>query len=526
MDCEIANLRFCSNSKDCFDGKTSTVTCWTVVLFQLILSFTLLVIPPIFTAVRIKINEKRVRTKDFLTAQNAFIGSNRGPNSGNYISCSISKTIRSEENFMKSNFDEGINFPSDYLPEYTPAHSMNFFQFGKVLFRFIITSSEVMRIIRISAGFALMSSSMSSIIAIILKYEDYYGEDLCENSWNVRESLLGYAAPFRATIDSFKFLPIFLVLAYIAFVVERWRMFMRQTRRIMGRIHDLGLLVGAIVPVPVPESTKKRLYKIYRYFNMVHILCYASFIPSWDLSRDGVAEYGMRLGLLTYEEGSYIISTDNKPRDGVMALLTYQIRLLLKYNNENDTQAVVIYDLLIRLRLAMADLHDMFTLVHPNEYILVMHTLAGTFSMLVICGYSILLFHPESSTSISSCFQPMVLIGVFCILVSLYIPVVLFHTLMNPFTENGDGIECIELIACSEKTLFQSLRSLFHIDEEGNIIPLNEADDEFIDNSDPFIANSAVDTNIRGSRIRGSLMRPIGDKKMIVLKGGGGFGEL
>jgi len=518
MDCENVNLRFCSNSNDCFDGKKSTSTCCTVILLQLIFSFTLLVILPIITAVRVKINEKRVKTSLFrAVSQITFPVGLGGPNSEHYLSCSISKTVRSEENFMKSNFDIDIQFPSDYLPEYSPTHRMNIFEFVKVLCGFIITSSQVMRTIRISTGLALLSSSMSSIIAIIIKYEDYYGEDLCENSWNVRISLMGYAASFRTTIDSFKFLPIFLLLAYIAFVVERWRKFLYQSHVIQGRIHDIGLLVGAMVPVPIPGSTKKRLYKIYRYLNMIHILCYASFIPSWGSSRDGVADFGMRLGLLTYEEGSYVLSTDNKCRDGLLGLLTYEIRLLLEDKNKNYVQPGLINEQIIKLRSAMSALHDMFTLVHPNEYILVMHTLVGAFSLLVMFGYSILLFHPNSTTSISSCFQPMVLIGVFCILASLYFPIVLFHKLMNPFTENGGGIEVIELIASSEKTLFQSLRSLFHIDEKGNIISLNET-------ADDSLADDVVGINIFSGQVRRSLIRPISERQMIGLKGG--YGEL
>jgi len=503
------------------------VTCWKVILLQLILSFTLLVVVPIFKAVWVKINERKARTKQIHDSLHAaFAKGLSTPNVGHYRDCSISKTVRSEENFMKSNFDPDIQFPSDYITEYSPTHSMNIFEFVKVLCRFIILSFEVRCVIRISVGLALMSSSISSIIAIRIKYEDHYGEDLCINSWNARESLLGSAAPFRTTIDSFKFLPIFLLLAYIAFVVERWRLFLRHCHVICGRIHDLGLLVGAIVPVPVPESTKKRLYKIYRYMNMIHILCYASFIPSWDSSRDGVADYGMKLGLLTYEEGTYVLSTDNKPRDGLFGLLTYEIRLLLEEKNNHNP--VLINQQIINWRATMAELHDMFISVHPNEYIIVMHTLAGAFSMLIIFGYSILLFNTKATTSISSCFQPMVLIGVFCILASLYFPVVLFRRLMNPFTENGRGIEVIQLIAASEKTLFQSLRSLFHIDEKGNIIPLNESADDFIDDDD-YIDNeltdtSAVDTNVRRGRTRGSLLRSYNEKEMIRCKGG--YGEL
>jgi len=532
MVCENANFGFCSNSDDCFDGEKSTATCWTFILLQSILSFTVLVILPIFTATRNKINERRADAKHDHAAiaatalHTAFARGLSSPDAGRHFrNCSISKTIRSEENFMKSNFDPNIQFPSDYLPEYTPAHSMNIFQFVKVLCKFIITTPDVRCIIRRSFGLALMSSSMSSIIAIILKYEVYYGEDLC-NYWNVKDSLLGYAISFRATIDSFKFLPIFLLLAYVGFVVDRWRLFLKLGHVIQGCIQGTGLLVGSKVPVPVPESTKKRLYKIYRYLNMIHILCYASFIPSWDASRDGVADYGMKLGLLTYEEGTYVLSTDNKPRDGLFGLLTYEIRLLLEEKNNHNP--VLINQQIINWRATMAELHDMFISVHPNEYIIVMHTLAGAFSMLIIFGYSILLFNTKATTSISSCFQPMVLIGVFCILASLYFPVVLFRRLMNPFTENGRGIEVIQLIAASEKTLFQSLRSLFHIDEKGNIIPLNESADDFIDDDD-YIDNeltdtSAVDTNVRRGRTRGSLLRSYNEKEMIRCKGG--YGEL
>ena len=51
-----------------------------------------------------------------------------------------------------------------------------------------------------------------------------------------KEWIMGHINPFDSAIDAFKFLPIFLILAYAAFLllVDRWRTFMVLCHTIQG----------------------------------------------------------------------------------------------------------------------------------------------------------------------------------------------------------------------------------------------------------------------------------------------------
>ena len=52
---------------------------------------------------------------------------------------------------------------------------------------------------------------------------------------DTKDWIMGHSAPFRTAIDAFKFLPTFLLLAYIAFLVDRWRQFLVTCHSLQGK---------------------------------------------------------------------------------------------------------------------------------------------------------------------------------------------------------------------------------------------------------------------------------------------------
>ena len=52
----------------------------------------------------------------------------------------------------------------------------------------------------------------------------------------VKDWLMGHAGSFGSAIDAFKFLTVFLLLAYTAFLVDRWREFMIICHAIQGKL--------------------------------------------------------------------------------------------------------------------------------------------------------------------------------------------------------------------------------------------------------------------------------------------------
>ncbi len=60
--------------------------------------------------------------------------------------------------------------------------------------------------------------------------------DNCENTGgNINDWIMGFENPYASAIDAFKFLPTFMMLAYVAFLVDRWRKFMVTCHEIQGK---------------------------------------------------------------------------------------------------------------------------------------------------------------------------------------------------------------------------------------------------------------------------------------------------
>ena len=102
-------------------------------------------------------------------------------------------------------------------------------------------------------GWSFFASFFASFLALVFQYErameqcikDDEIEDhkiIGTSDW-IREN--GQA--LESTIDAFKFLPIFLLVAYVGFMVDRWRNFMVECHTIQGRIKDFGILLFEIV---------------------------------------------------------------------------------------------------------------------------------------------------------------------------------------------------------------------------------------------------------------------------------------
>lgn len=179
-----------------------------------------------------------------------------------------------------------------------------------------------------------------------------------------------YNRPTLFLSDGYKFLPIFLLLAYMSFLVNRWRMFLATCHSIQGRIHDIGLLCGSVPNIPVKEATKEKIWNIYRYLNVIHILCLKSFSPSLKVLAIE-SDYVTELGLLTADEAITISMMEIKARDGVLTLLAHAVAELfqeesnssqLKDINYNRCHAhnVTVLDQICRLRGTCSQLHDLF----------------------------------------------------------------------------------------------------------------------------------------------------------------------
>jgi hypothetical protein len=377
----------------------------------------------------------------------------------------VFKTKRSEENFMKGNVNETIEYPSDYQPEYITLHQNNGATTMGVL-NTIFSQKEFQDMIRISAAFAFLSAGTASFFGIFFSYGEYVQEN-CEGDgdmyMHIKTWLLSGADALDHTVNSFQFLPIFLVLAAFAFLVDRWQRFMVTCHTIQGRLHDIGILCGTLPSTPVTKSSQRKLYTIYRYLNVIHILCLKSFSPSLKELNDDLSIFATKLNLLTEEEVDIVSTMENKARDGMITLLSLAIDdLLVKSNKEQVLipKGTVLSTKVCDLRSECSKLHDLFVRDNPNEYTVSIGIFINIFKTLVVLSSPLGLFQ-ESTYGILACIQPGVFLGVFFTFLSLSFPFVLFKALQNPFAENG-GIDTDNLIASTEMCLFQTTRVLWH----------------------------------------------------------------
>ena len=129
-----------------------------------------------------------------------------------------------------------------------------------------------------------------------------------------------------------------------------------------GNIQDVGILVGSVPADQVTKEEKKQIYKIYRFLNAVHIMCYKSFMRDEFKNDDSVYSQLIEMDLLTEEEGIRFGSMGKKVREGLCSRILCEIDVLLSLTTKKyaESKSIVLNDKICDLRGTMAKLHDTF----------------------------------------------------------------------------------------------------------------------------------------------------------------------
>lgn len=375
----------------------------------------------------------------------------------------IFQTFRSEANFRKRNDDPTIKYPclneTEYVTMYQGEGSISTFTVLKSMFlRNHTMDSTARNALFPCIGVALLSSSFASLLVKGSNFERIMFKE-CPDSFQTLylENFIEKLQPLvRETISGYKFLPLFLLIAYMAFLVGRWRKFMECTHFIQGRIHNLGLLCGGLptTTMSMKPSVQKKMYRIYRLINVLHMIHYRSFSPS--LQTVELEDFVTTLNLLEEDEAIAVGLFEGKAREALVATIQVAIKDLAEEVDDKYAQSVhrQIPGSLCELRGWTAEMHDLFVRDNPNEYIASLGLLVWIYGALVVIGFPIIL-HTSSETS--NCLQPAVFLAVFIVVFSLAFPSLLFKTLQNPFADDT-GINVDNLMASTELTLFQIMR--------------------------------------------------------------------
>ena len=282
---------------------------------------------------------------------------------------------------------------------------------------------------------------------------------------------------------------------------------MRTCHSIQGRMNDIGMLCGAATDRNPSIEARKKLYKIYRYLTLIHVLCYKDLSPTLkefifekQFRGDQSPDFVTTLQLIDPDETDLLTSMSVRVRDGVHTLVAGEIFEYLdqhvsekKMRMTSDTMSLK----LAEFRAITIDLADLPIQDEPNEYVATMQVLIWLYAFMVILGCPMALLVKIKDPTMS-CFQPLALIAVFFILMSLQIPCILFRGLKNPF-ESFSGIKADELIASTELSIFNTMRCRFGNNESKNHVYEGK---ELINNSNVFIEMTAAaeqhyDTKLR-----------------------------
>ena len=125
---------------------------------------------------------------------------------------------------------------------------------------------------------------------------------------------------------------------YLTYIVARWQNFLKQCHIIQGEINGLSCMVGSAVVDHTCIATRRSLFRIYRYVNTVHYLCYrpkstalseASAVGSSCTDRKAMlADELVTLGLVTPAEKQILLPQDKKQKEAVLGWIGFEIAYL------------------------------------------------------------------------------------------------------------------------------------------------------------------------------------------------------
>ena len=237
---------------------------------------------------------------------------------------------------------------------------------------------------------------------------------------------------------------------------------MKNCHETQAKLHDVAMLCGGCV-LGVPNADiRRRLFRIYRYINLIHALCFHHVSPTLK-TLDVEYDFVRTLRLLECDEADEIANMGNKKRDAVIGWLAGDIAELTRLPGVNGRfVADTLARALAEVRALTARHHDLFVRDNPNFYLDLMILVVNTLLFLVVISYPFsLLVYSNKILKLLPCFQPIVMIAVFAMVASFRTAYSLLARLRNPFSWSRDRISIDSLLASTDRTIFVSLRANF-----------------------------------------------------------------
>jgi len=267
---------------------------------------------------------------------------------------------------------------------------------------------------------------------------------------------------------------------------------------------------------PDDQETRRLLFQLYRYLNVVHGLTYQNVHPQMPQTPYGF----VYLGLLKEIEASILMNCGNKQRDCVVAWCGGVMEEMAR--KELVAPCTTYAPMVTGLRGITAKHHDGFVRNMPNIWYAVGRLLADCLVYLNLLALPLKLHRLPSSEIWDSAdvwsnhwmlviFCLLVVAGGFVISCVYRLPWSMIGVLLNPFGTGVDAYNTDALLASTDRMLFVSMRALF---DPKSPPPQNSqmssgSIDE-INTPENVVSAKLIQAHARGRSVRRSMGQPQG----------------
>lgn len=385
------------------------------------------------------------------------------------------ETLRTEENFLRDPSDPALVLPRSSENEYQPEDpGPGWFAFTTLSLlrspRYLLYVQYIHAILIGSAGWGCLSSAASTLLWLALSREEYCVTAGLAAGRPAEQFVQQMADGFRVVTSNYQFLPTFLLVGYISYMLLRWRTWMVNCHRIQSGLHNVALLMGGAARPPVALPVRRKLFRVYRLLNLIHAETYRTVSPTVG-PLDRATDY-VTMGLITEDEVRRLAATQfDQIRAVALSWLVDAVNdLLASVGVVGEHAGVIVMESVAKLRGACGAHGSWFIKDNPNLYWQVMFCTVGLWLALILAGYpfSLLIYTDTASNAAESagalgtaCFQPMVLLGVFIMAAAIRTALMLVYIARNPFIWPRERIKVDNLLALSDRTMFAHIRSNF-----------------------------------------------------------------
>jgi len=259
-----------------------------------------------------------------------------------------------------------------------------------------------------------------------------------------------------------------MLLGLLNFVVARWREYLAVLQTVKAKVQDLGVAVGAAVIDGADADTRRRLFRIYRYLNVVHAMTYASVEAQLPQSAEG---FGV-LGLLNAAEIAVLAPLARpgskslaEQREAVVGWVGGLLGAMVRDAKLHGPFSPPSQGMVNGLRAACAQYDNLAVRHMPNLWIACTHTLMVFLFALV----DLQIVFDLSASELDASPRGMLL----CACVSTFVASAvvnyvymlawaMIEELSSPFgADSDDDYNPGALLGAAERSLFASLRTSF-----------------------------------------------------------------